>query len=227
VELPKEIAMKKIFTVVLFIFALIIVWLFRTPMTKLLSWFGNREAVVHSIQQLGLWGPLVIFILLVLQVFLAFIPGQALMVACGYIYGFWMGFLLSWFSLFTGGQAAFSLARRYGRPFAERWISPNILFKWDKAASGQGIGFFALSLVLPIFPNDAMCYVAGLGKIESRRFTIANSLGRGLACMFTSAAGAFGSQLSWRGWAIIAIGIVLACIGWLIVKNSKPEFLVA
>ena len=168
--------MKKIFTAILLITVLAALWVFRIPVMDLLSWFGNREAVIRSIQNLGLWGPVVIFILLVLQVFLAFIPGQALMIACGYIYGFWFGFLLSWFSLFAGGQAAFALARRCGRPFAERWISPEVLSKWDKAAAGQGVGFYALSLVLPIFPNDAMCYVAGLGKIKSHRFTIANSL---------------------------------------------------
>ena len=219
--------MKKIFTVVLFIAALILVWVFRIPTVNLLNWFGNREAVVNSVQQLGVWGPVVLFILLVLQVFLAFIPGQALMVACGYVYGFWAGLLISWFSLFAGGQAAFFLARCFGRPFAERWISPEILSKWDKAANGQGIGFYALSLVLPVFPNDAMCYVAGLGKIPSRRFTIANSLGRGLACLFTSAAGAFGSQLSLQSWGIIVIAIVLVCLGWLVVRNFKLKFLIA
>lgn len=219
--------MKKIFSVVLFFAVLIAVWIFRIPTMSLLSWFGNREAVVNSVEQLGIWGPFVLIILLVLQVFLAFIPGQALMVACGYIYGFWGGLLISWLGLFGGGQAAFFLARRFGRPFAERWISPEILSKWDKASKGQGVGFYMLSLVLPIFPNDAMCYVAGLGKIQSRRFTIANSLGRGLACLFTSAAGAFGSQLSIQSWGIIAIVIVLACIGWLVVKNFKPELLTA
>ncbi len=219
--------MKKIFTAILLITVLAALWAFRIPVMDLLSWFGNREAVIRSIQNLGLWGPVVIFILLVLQVFLAFIPGQALMIACGYIYGFWFGFLLSWFSLFAGGQAAFALARRCGRPFAERWISPEVLSKWDKAAVGQGIGFYALSLVLPIFPNDAMCYVAGLGKIKSQRFTIANSLGRGLACLFTSAAGAFGSQLGWQGWAIIAAVIVLACLGWVIVRNLRPNLKIA
>ena len=219
--------MKKIFPVVLFIAALIVVWVFRIPAMSLLSWFGNREAVVSSVQGLGVWGPVVLFILLVLQVFLAFIPGQALMVACGYVYGFWGGLFISWFSLFAGGQAAFFLARRFGRPFADRWISPDILSKWDKAADGQGIGFYALSLVLPVFPNDAMCYVAGLGKISSRRFSIANSLGRGLACLFTSAAGAFGSQLGWQSWGIVAIVIVIACLGWFVIRNFKSRILVA
>ncbi len=219
--------MKKIFTVILVVAAFITVWAFRLPIANLLSWFGNREAVVSSIQELGVWGPFVLVILLVLQVFLAFIPGQALMVACGYVYGFGTGFLISWFGLFAGGQAAFFLARRFGRPFAERWIAPEVLSKWDKTSRGQGMGFYILSLVLPVFPNDAMCYVAGLGKIQFRRFTLANSLGRGLACLVTSAAGAFGSQLSIQNWVVIAIVIVLICLGWLVIKNLKPNLLIA
>ncbi|MBL8103631.1 MAG: TVP38/TMEM64 family protein [Anaerolineales bacterium] len=219
--------MKKILTVILFAAAAAAIFIFRVPLADLLSWFGDREAVVSSIRGMGMWGPLVLIILLILQVFLAFIPGQALMVACGYIYGFGLGFLISWFGLFAGGQAAFALARRYGRPFAERWIAPHILSKWDKAANGQGVGFYILSLVLPIFPNDAMCYVAGLGKIQSRRFTLANTLGRGLACLITSAAGAFGSQLSIQSWIIIAVIVLLVCIGWLVIKNLKLNLLVA
>ncbi|MCI0609119.1 MAG: VTT domain-containing protein [Anaerolineae bacterium] len=99
-----------------------------------------------------------------LQVFLAFIPGQALMVACGYLYGFSGGFLLSWLSLAVGGEVAFILARRCGRSFAEKWISANVLARWDKSA--EGVGFFTLSLVMSLVPNDAMCYAAGLGKIS-------------------------------------------------------------
>src|SRR5688572_5382261 len=115
--------MKIFFTAILLITVFAVVWVFRILALNLLCWFGNSEVVISSIHDLGLWSPVVIFILLVLQVFHAFIPGQALMIACGYIYGFWFGFLLSWFSLFAGGQAAFALARRYGRPFAERWIA--------------------------------------------------------------------------------------------------------
>ena len=218
--------MKKIFSVVLFVAAIVAVWVFRIPVVDMLGWFGNREAVVRSVEGLGMWGPFVIIILLILQVFLAFIPGQALMVACGYVYGFGPGFLISWFGLFAGGQLAFALARRYGRPFAERYIAPQILskWKWDQAANGQNIGFYALSLVLPIFPNDAMCYVAGLGKITPRRFTLANTLGRGMACLFTSAAGAFGAQLSLQTWGIIGLAILLVCLGWVVARHVRPNF---
>ncbi len=219
--------MKKIISVVMFISALVLVWVFRVPVADIFSWFGNREAVVETLRGIGGWGPFLIIILLILQVFLAFIPGQALMVACGYVYGFGAGFLISWFGLFAGGQAAFYLARRYGRTFAERWISPDVLSKWDKASNGQGVGFYTLSLVLPVFPNDAMCYVAGLRKISSRRFTVANCTGRALACLVTSAAGAYGSQLGVQEWSIIAVIVLLICLGWVIVRSVKPNFLMA
>ena len=219
--------MKKSLLFVLLIGITFTLWELRGPLVNTMAWFGSREAVTASMEHAGLWGPAVLFILFVLQVFLAFIPGQALMVACGYLYGFWGGFLLSWLSLVAGGEAAYVLARRYGRPFAEKWISPDVLARWNKAAAGQGIIFFAISLVMPLVPNDAMCYVAGLGNISRPRFFMANLLGRGMACVITSALGAFGGNISWQGWAILIAIFVIIGIAWQFAKNGKFRLLIA
>jgi len=219
--------MKKSIGILSLIATLTALYYFRDGILQTLSWFSSRDAIATSMQHSGLWGPIVLFILFVLQVFLAFIPGQALMVASGYLYGFWGGFLLSWLSLVVGGEIAYVLARSYGRPFAEKWISPTVLERWNKAAAGQGIAFFAISLVMPLVPNDAMCYVAGLGTISRIRFSVANLLGRGLACVITSAAGAFGGNLSWQGWAILIGLFVIIGIVWQITKNSKYSLLIA
>ena len=205
----------------------LMLWASREPIAAMWRWFGDREAVATSMDHLGIWGPAVLFILFVLQVFLAFIPGQALMVACGFLYGFWAGFLLSWLSLVIGGELAFVLARRYGRSFAEKWISSDVLARWDNAAKGQGIAFFAITLVMPLVPNDAMCYVAGLGKISRIRFSIANLLGRGLACVLTSAAGAFGGNIPWQGWVILIVICVAIGIAWIMIRNRNPFSLLA
>jgi uncharacterized membrane protein YdjX (TVP38/TMEM64 family) len=199
----------------------ITIWVSREPLAGLWNWFSDREAVSASMNGLGLWGVLILAILFILQVFLAFIPGQALMVACGFLYGFGGGFLLSWLSLVAGGELAFLLARRCGRGFAERWISPEILVRWDRMAQGQGIRFFAISLVLPLVPNDAMCYVAGLGKISHHRFSIANLLGRGVACMFTSAVGAFGAGIPWQVWMVVMVILIGGGMVWLISRNHR------
>lgn len=205
----------------------LLLWLSREPMAAMWKCFSDRDAVEASMHALGIWGPAVLFILFVLQVFLAFIPGQALMVACGFLYGFWGGFLLSWISLVIGGEFAFVLARRYGRIFAEKWISSDVLARWDQSAKGQGVAFFALTLVMPLVPNDAMCYVAGLGKISRIRFSMANLLGRGAACLLTSAAGAFGGSIPVQGWILlIGVCIVVGMI-WIVFKNRKSNLLIA
>ena len=205
----------------------LLLWEARHPLAAMWRWFSDRDAVEASMDHLGIWGPVVLSVLFILQVFLAFIPGQALMVACGFLYGFWGGFLLSWISLVLGGEIAFVLARRYGRTFAEKWISSDVLAKWDRAADGQGTAFFAVTLVMPLVPNDAMCYVAGLGRISRIRFSIANLLGRGLACALTSAAGAFGGNIPWQGWvALIAVCIALG-IAWIVSRSRNSNFLLA
>jgi uncharacterized membrane protein YdjX (TVP38/TMEM64 family) len=199
-------------------------WFTREPLLVIWKWFGDREAVTASMNQLGFWGPFVLAILFILQVFLAFIPGQALMVACGYLYGFWGGFLISWLSLVIGGEVAFLLARRHGRSFAEKWISPNVLARWNQNAQGQGITFYAISLVMPLVPNDAMCYVAGLDRITHRRFSTANLLGRGLACLITSWIGAFGSQAPAYVWIIVLILGLLAMIVWQFARHLQNKY---
>lgn len=216
--------MKKTLTILWMLAFVFLLWMFRESVAEILAWFGSREAVTDSVKSAGLWGPAILFLLFVVQVFLAFIPGQALMVACGYVYGFWGGFLLSWISLAAGGEAAFLLARRYGRPFAERWVSPGVLTRWDKLAKGQGVTFYAISLVMPFVPNDAMCYVAGLGRISHPRFSLANLLGRGMACAITSWIGAYGLQAPSYVWIIIAILSFLSLLAWQFARHLQARY---
>lgn len=209
-----------LFKFILFFASFVALWLLRGHISSMWLWISDHETVIASMQRIGLWGPLALFVLFVLQVFLAFIPGQALMVACGYLYGFWGGFLLSWLSLAAGGEVAFVLARKYGRKFAESWISPNVLARWDTAAEGQGIVFFAVAMVLPLVPNDAMCYVAGLGKISHRRFSAANLLGRGVACVITSWIGAFGLYVPVQVWIGLIVFIIISAVTWWFAGHS-------
>jgi uncharacterized membrane protein YdjX (TVP38/TMEM64 family) len=210
---------KKSKIVLLTASTLMAMWIYRQPLIESLQWFSDLDAVIASIKGYGLWGPAVLGILFILQTFLAFIPGQVLMVASGYIYGFTGGILITWVSLVLGGQMAFLLARCYGRPFAEKWISPSTLDRWDKSAAGQGVLFYIVTLVMPFFPNDAMCYVAGLGHMSNRRFLLANACGRGIASLLTVIVGAFADQIPSLIWIAIIGFILLGIIGWVAARR--------
>jgi len=187
---------------------------------NLASMFGDSQTVTTLLRNSGPWGWFILILLLIMQAFLAFIPGQGLMLVSGYIYGFWQGLLLTWFGLTLGGQISFWLARRYGRPFANRFVSKKVLARWDDIAARQGVGFYIVSLFLPIFPNDAMCFVAGLGEISFRRFLIANMIGRFIATAAMTFVGAYGTQIPTIVWAVLLIASVLSLFVWRMRKNS-------
>jgi uncharacterized membrane protein YdjX (TVP38/TMEM64 family) len=141
------------------------------------------------------------------------------MVASGYVYGFSRGILITWASLVAGGQMAFWLARRYGRPFAEKWISPSVLDRWDKSAAGRGIPFYVITLVMPFFPNDAMCYVAGLGNMSTADFLVANVSGAGSPASSRLMIGAFADRIPSLIWIAVLGFFILGLIGWFASKS--------
>ena len=203
------------------VLSLILLWVYRLPIMQSLRWFSNLDAVIESIRGYGYWGPAVLFLLFILQAFIAFIPGQALMIASGYLYGFIGGILITWTSLVLGGQIAFWLSRKFGRPFAEKWIAPATLDRWDKSAAGQGVAFYVITLVMPLIPNDAMCYVAGLGSMEPRRFLLANMLGRGIASILTVTVGAYVNQIPALIWVFLVGFVVLGVAGWFVARRYQ------
>jgi uncharacterized membrane protein YdjX (TVP38/TMEM64 family) len=177
----------------------------------------DQGALTVLMQAYGGRAEAMAFLLLVLQVFLAVIPGQALMIVNGYVFGFWKGFLITWTSLVLASQVAFWLARRFGRPFAVRFVAPETLRRWDSYSFNQTIPFYVFTMLLPLFPNDAMCYVAGLTPMPGRRFLVANMLARLIASLALVYLGAFGSSMPVWAWIVVATGAALfVVIGWLV-----------
>jgi len=210
---------RRLIAILVILVTVALTWIYWDAIVASMKWFSSIDAVIETIKGYGLWGPAVLFILFIFQAFLAFIPGQALMIASGYIYGFVGGILITWISLVVGGQAAFWLARRYGRPFAEKFISPPVLDRWDKSAAGQGIAFYVITLVMPFIPNDAMCYIAGMGNMSFRRFLLANVLGRGIASVLTVTVGAFADQVPALIWVFVVGFVALGIVGWFVARR--------
>ena len=195
----------------------LIVW-YRQPLMELLNTISDQQAVSAYLQSYGSLGPIVLFVLMVAQVFVAVIPGHALMVTAGYVYGA-TGLGIVILSTILGSQVAFLIARRHGRNLIYKIASPEIMEKWDGTARHQGILFYFFAFVLPIFPSDLMCYVAGLSTISSRRFFIANMLGRTCCAVFITLIGIYGMRPPVGFWfaAILVISTFFA--GWIIYKR--------
>ena len=206
--------------------ALVCLWYWRDPVREFFALIGDREAIVAYLQQYQGWGPLILSLILGTQVFLAVIPGHAFMVAGGYIYGFLAGTLITQVSTVVASQLAYLLARKAGRPFVNRMAPANVIDKWNKLAEKQGVLFFFFAFILPIFPNDLMCFIAGLSSIEPKKFFVANFFGRLPCAIFITLIGSHGLEMPIYFWIVMAIVMIGLCVCWKrISKGLEQRFL--
>ncbi len=196
---------------------------FRQPVSDVLTIISDRQAVAAYLDQFGILAPLLLSIILVLQVIVAAIPGHALMVGSGYVFGFVPAFCLCLAMTVLGSQIAFLLARWAGRPLVEKLAPVELLDKWYSVSAKKGLLFFMVAFMLPIFPADVMNYIAGLSSLSARRFFVANLIGRFPGVVLMTAIGAYGFKLSPSVWVGIVVAGVLMFAGWRVLFGRKSE----
>jgi uncharacterized membrane protein YdjX (TVP38/TMEM64 family) len=182
---------------------------------QLYRFLADREAVQRWVAGFGAWGPLVSVLLNVAQVLLAPIPGQAVGLANGYLYGVVLGTLYSLLGVMLGSALAMILGRRFGRPLVVRLVGEERLTSLDRIARRQGPAFFFLVFVFPFVPDDLACFVIGLSPLPVAQMLALSALGRLPGLVIASWVGANATDLPWWGWVLLgAGGAALALIFW-------------
>lgn len=140
--------------------------------------YSNSDKLSKFLQSLGPYSPAVFVLLQILQVVAAPFPGELTGVVGGYVYGETMGFLLSTVGLTMGSWVAFELASILGRPFVERFVSQEVLQKFDFLTTNTGATICFLLFLIPGFPKDYLCYLLGLSRMKLSTFLIVSIFGR-------------------------------------------------
>lgn len=138
----------------------------------------NPSKLRDLVRGAGPWGPLILIIVQYLQLLFAPIPGTVASVLAGTMFGPWLGTLYSMIGAMLGSFTVFVLARKLGRPFVERFVKPKTLKKMDYLAEKAGVLVFFAIFLLPVLPDDVVCYIAGLSKIPIRTLMLISLVGR-------------------------------------------------
>jgi uncharacterized membrane protein YdjX (TVP38/TMEM64 family) len=175
----------------------------------LLDAFSNQEKAKQFVESAGIFGPLAFILLQVLQVVVAPIPGQVAGLLGGYLFGPFTGLFYSIVGATIGFTAIFIVSRKLGRPFVEKFFKKELIDKFDYITRSKGtLGLFLIFL-LPAFPDDLICYLAGLTKIPIRKLIFISIAGRFpgyLVLSFT------GSGLAYENMNPIIITLLAALI---------------
>lgn len=161
------------------LFFLIIIFILLYVLTMPFhGYFTNRNKLKNLILGYGNFAPVILISIQILQVLIAPIPGQAVGFVGGYIFGAIKGTIYSMTGVMIGSFIAVLLARRFGRPFVERMVKGDTLKKFDYISGKRGAFALFWIFLLPLFPDDAVCFIAGITKIRLRVLIIIIFLGR-------------------------------------------------
>ena len=154
---------------------------------KHLGWTNlTKEELQAKIASTGVFAPIVFIVASFLQVTFIPIPSSVTIIVGNYLFGFWLSFLYSYIGIILGSILAFYLGRWIGRPFVN-WVvgdSKAVDEYLIKMKNKEKVILFFMFL-LPLFPDDALCSLAGILPISFLTFLFMQLLTRATSILGT------------------------------------------
>jgi len=126
----------------------------------------------------GYLGPLVFILFQMLQVIVAPIPGQVTGIVGGYLFGTFLGATYALLGATIASICIFFIVRKLGEPIVRRFVPAKVMNRFDYLAKTKGPLAFFLVFLFPVFPDDLICFIAGLTKIPIKTLIVISVVGR-------------------------------------------------
>lgn len=176
---------------------------------------GRVDAMLEWVRGQGAWTPL-LFVLAYVVATVLLVPGSALTVGAGALFGLWQG--VGWVSLAStlGAAAAFLVGRHLARDAVRRRIDADPRFRAiDEAVGRDGWRIVGLTRLSPLFPYVFLNYAYGLTRVRFWPYVISSWIGMLPATVvyvylgFLAAEGATTGtgERTWIEWTAYGLGL--------------------
>ncbi len=176
------------------------------------------------IKSLGPWGP-VAFILIYIVATVAAVPGTALTLVAGALFGSVLGVVCVSVASTVGATLCFMIARYFARGAVTEWLSGNEKFRrLDELTEQQGWIVVAITRLVPLFPFNLLNYGFGLTRVRLRTYVLFS-----WTCMlpgtiaFVVGADAFKTAVK-EGkvpWVLLGVLVAVVCILVVLVRYAR------
>ena len=125
------------------------------------------------------------------------------------------GFLISYIGTLIGSVIAFSIGKLFGKKAAEWCFGKDKVEKYSDVLNKKGKVPFILMQLLPFFPDDILCMVAGLSTMSYKFFTVVMVLVKPIYIFLVCLMGT-GDIMPKGGWGVALYVIIFG--GFLLVS---------
>lgn len=191
----------------------------------ILIWTGiwenvnSVEKVKNLILGFGFYGRLVFVTLQFLQVTILPIPSAITTIAGSIIYGPFQASLLSLAGVLLGSFFAFLLGRTFGKKIVVFMVGKETCEKWRQGLSKAKYSFLVMML-LPFFPDDVLCLVAGMTDMSWDFFAVCQFISRPIGIFVTCYVGS-GELIPYHGWGLAVWAVILLAVGVILFLTTK------
>ncbi len=194
---------------ILLLFVLILLFVFlKTGFFEMVS---TPESLQEYLKRAGVWMPIVYILLQYLQVVILPIPSVVSTVAGVALFGPLQTIFYSLLGILPASATAFFVGRKLGNKAVAWMIGEDTLNRWQEKLKGKDNLLLTMMFLLPMFPDDVLCFVAGLSSMSTKYFFAVIAISRILVVTGTCYSFEFIPLNTWWGlliWIIFIAAIV-------------------
>ncbi len=171
--------------------------------------FRSIETVRSWIEGAGPYAVLVYAIIVLLQVIILPIPSTVTNLVAAMLFEPWVTFLVTAGCTIAGSFVCFWLGRVFGKRIVNWLVGAEKTEKYARVLNEKGRILFVWMLLLPCFPDDVLCMVAGLSAMSVGFFALTTVLARPVMIAIVSFFGRAAMDAI-DSWGLpVSIGVIL------------------
>lgn len=193
--------------VVFLLFLCALTYFIGRPMV---AFFEEPDRFRAWVDARGMWGRLIFLAMVILQMLVAFIPGEPLELGAGYAFGVFEGTLLCMAGILAGSALIFGFVRRFGVKVVEIFFSREKIRSLKFLQNSRRLNAVVfLIMLLPGTPKDLLSYFIGLTDMKPSTWLMISVVARIPSVISsTLSGGALGDQN--YTLAVIALSVTAA-----------------
>lgn len=212
------------------IIAAIVISYFLLPGVQM--WFDEAWQVLTSDDELriqnwvadfGWFGPILIVIAMVVQMFLIVIPSWLLMLVSILAYGPVWGSLIALTGIFVASTVGYLIGRYFGPAVVSKLLGKKAKAKVSDFLEHYGIWAIIITRLNPLLSNDAISFMAGLLKMNYWKFISATMIGITPLVLYLAILGeltsGFKTGLIWG--SVVSLILFIVYVWWD--RNSRKR----
>ncbi len=209
----------KLFILLLVIILFVSIIIYLTPLMKQISTQEGQLEFKQKIEELGIKGIIVLFLLQLAQIALVILPGEPLEILSGMCYGTIGGTIFIFASVFVTTTIIYVLVKKYGKKYIYEFFKKEKIDKIENSKAFKNPKtveyILAILFLIPGTPKDLLTYIGALLPISFKKFILISTFARFPSVISSTMAGNNIVQANWH--LVVAIYVITFILTGLII----------